>query len=179
MSVRPFLPSTGTVAALVCATALGCDAPARTEPTQPRPAFNRPAEFQTVTFVVGPLSPSFETIEVLGNGRRHFRGGTLPGPVGGDLAGNFVAHGEITFDATFTGQGHGTATISTAEGDWAGNLVMKFEGILVPALGRYVPLGWFQLTLQGPQNKKLFAECQERMPPTSETLDCVGTIVAP
>lgn len=175
MTMRPNLPTV----VLACLTGLGCEAPAPTDTAQAPLAFSEAAQFQTVSFVVGPLSNHFDAIQLLENGSRHFRGGTLAGPAAGDLGGNFVAHGEILFDPTFTGNGHGDATITTAEGEWAGDLVMKFEGVFVPALGRYVPLGWFQLTLQGPENRKLFAECQERMPPTSETLDCVGTTLAP
>lgn len=133
-----------------------------------------------VTFVVGPLVPAIDAAVPVGNsGRLRLLGVHLPGPVSGDMAGQFESTIDINFDADFNGRGHGTATISTSDGVWTGRQVAKFIGVFFAPAGQNLPLGSFDLTLHGPQGQLLQASCQERLPPVSETLDCTGRVLDP
>lgn len=133
-----------------------------------------------VTFVVGPLVPVIDVAVPVGSsGRLRLLGVYLPGPVSGDMEGQFESTIDINFDADFNGRGHGTATISTSDGAWTGRAVASFVGVFFEPAGRNLPLGTMDLTLHGPRGQLLQANCQERLPPVSETLDCTGRVLDP
>lgn len=133
-----------------------------------------------VEFVVGPLVPAIGAVVPVGSsGRLRLLGVNLPGPVSGDMTGQFESTIDINFDADFNGRGHGPATISTSDGAWTGRTVANFIGVFFAPAGRNLPLGTFDLTLHGPRGQLLQAHCQERLPPVSETLDCTGRILDP
>jgi len=138
------------------------------------------AAFTTVEFVVGPLVPVIDAAVPAGSsGRLRLLGVHLPGPVAGDVTGQFDTVIDINFDADFNGHGHGSATIHTIGGNWTGRGAWEFVGVFFPPAGRNLPLGTAELTLHGPSGQLLRASCQERLPPVSETLDCTGRILDP
>lgn len=169
----------GAGAALALLLLPGCrETPTPTELEGPaRPAFAS-ASRDAVEFVIGPLVPVISDLRRPG-GRFHMNDVVLPGPVSGDIEGEFEAVVDLRMDSGFTGRGHGTATLTTAESVWEGSVVVEMVGVFDDAVGRPLPLASLQMVLHGSDEQTLMAECQERMPPSSETLDCSGRIDSP
>jgi hypothetical protein len=125
------------------------------------------------TFTVGPLALGGIEFLVPG-GNLHIRDALLSGPVAGDISGT----AEITLNANLDGLGNGPAfgkvTITTADGEWQGSLTGHFQGDLPTGI-----LLTSRVTLHGPGQQLLKAECDEIPPSDSETLACSGVNADP
>jgi hypothetical protein len=157
---------------LVGLAALGCSEghdPVSVAATRPAFLFAR----TPVTFTVGPLALAGIEVSTPG-GNLHFRDILLSGAVNGDLEGT----ADITLNADLDGLGNGpawgTMTITAGTDVWQGDLVGHFQGDLPTGI-----LLSSQVTLHGPRQQLLKAECDEIPPANSETLACTGEIVDP
>ncbi len=124
-----------------------------------------------VTFTVGPLMLTGIDRQTP-DSRLHLQA-TLHGSVTGDLAGS----ADVYLDGKLDGPGGsgpvaGTMAISTADGQWQGNLTGEFVGAY-PAPGMQL---LSRVVLHGDGQQLLTAECDETSA-TSETLVCTGEIL--
>jgi hypothetical protein len=160
------------VAALPFLASLGCgreEAP--TSVVVGSPAFS--VERTPQTFTVGPLALGGIEFLVPG-GNLHIRDALLSGPVTGEMVGT----ADITLNADLDGLGNGPAfgkvTITTSGGVWEGSLTGHFQGDLPTGI-----LLTSRVTLHGPGQQLLKAECDEIPPSDSETLACSGVSADP
>jgi hypothetical protein len=127
----------------------------------------------SVTFTVGPLALSALSASTPGH-NLHLRDVALAGAVTGDVVGtaNFLLNADL--DGMGNGPTWGTVTITSGADVWQGNFSGHFLGDL--------PVGILlssQVTLHGPDQQLLKAECDEIPPSSSETLACSGTSQSP
>jgi hypothetical protein len=173
MNVSPYRLRLAVIA-LAALTTVGCGND-QTAASVSGLAKRASATSSAASFTVGPLVIRGIDQEFPGD-NWHLRDVRLTGAVTGDVSGAASMILNANLDGILgSGPAWGTLTIVTASGDvWDGAVTGEFLSGL-PARGIQL---LSRVTLHGPDNALLQAECDETTA-TSETLVCTGDILSP